>query len=52
MRQAMSAAVNGKEFHLHVGAVAPENLLSAHAIGHGGLVRCRRAGDMREVLRM
>ena len=45
----MSTAVNGNEFHLHFGVVAPEHLLDANSVGHLGLVRFRRAGDVVEV---
>ena len=36
----MSTAVDGSEFHLHFGVVAPEHLLDVNSVGHLGLVRC------------
>ena len=45
----MAAAVNGNEFHLHIGVIAPEYLLDVSSVGHLGLARFRRAGDAVEV---
>ena len=45
----MPTAVNGNEFHLHFGGIAPEYLLDVNSVGHLGLVRFRRAGDAVEV---
>jgi hypothetical protein len=45
----MSTAVNGNEFHIYFGVVAPEYLLDVNSVGHLGLVRFRRAGDVVEV---
>ncbi len=45
----MPAAVNGKELHLDVGAVAPEHLLGVVFAGPWGILRFRRAGDVIEV---
>jgi hypothetical protein len=45
----MPAAVNGNEFHLNFGLVAPEDLLDVKSVGHLGLARFRRAGDVVEV---
>jgi hypothetical protein len=45
----MPAAVNGHEFHLNVGVVAPEHLLDVSVVGHWGLLRFRRTSDVIEV---
>jgi hypothetical protein len=38
LRDAMSTAVDGNEFHFHFGVVAPEHLLDLNSVGHLGLV--------------
>ena len=45
----MSTAMDGNEFHLHFGVVAPEHVLDANTVGDVGLVRHRRAGDVVEI---
>ncbi len=45
----MSTAVNGNQLHLHVGVVAPQNLLHANSAGQLPPVCFRRAGDVVEV---
>ena len=42
----MPAAVNGNEFHLNFGFVAPEDLLDVKSVGHLGLARFGRAGNV------
>ena len=49
LRDAMSTAVDGNEFHLHFGVVAPEHVLDANAVGDVGLVRPRYARDVVQV---
>ena len=45
----MPAAVNGNQFHLHLGVFPPEHLLDVNSIGHMNLIRFRRGGDVVEV---
>jgi hypothetical protein len=45
----MSTAVSSNQLHLHFGVVAPEYLLDVHSVGHLGLVRFRRTGNVVEV---
>ena len=45
----MPTAVDGNEFHLHFGVLAPEYLLKMNSVTHLGLVRFRRAVDVVEV---
>jgi len=45
----MPAAVNGNEFHFNFGFVAPNDLLDVKSVGHLGLTRFGRAGDVVEV---
>src|SRR3989442_16025642 len=49
LRETESTAVNGHGLHLHVGIVAPEQLLDVNSCGQLGLVRLRSAGDVVEV---
>ena len=45
----MPAAVNGNEFHLNFGFVAPDDSLDVKSVGHLGLARFGRADDVVEV---
>jgi hypothetical protein len=45
----MPTAVDGNQFHLSFGAIAPEDLLDANFIGQGGLISFGRADDMVEI---
>jgi hypothetical protein len=45
----MPAAVNGHELYLDFGVAAPEHLLDPSFVGHLGLIRFRRTGDVIEV---
>ena len=45
----MPTAIDGNEFHLHFGVVAPEYMLDVNTVCHVGLVRFRRADDIVEV---
>jgi hypothetical protein len=49
LRDAMSTAVNGNEFHLHFRVVAPQHLLDANSVGHLGFFRFSRADQVIEV---
>src|SRR5713226_10093832 len=49
LREDMATAMDGNELHLHSGVVAPEYLLDMNSVGHSGLFRFRRAGDVVEV---
>ena len=45
----MPAAVNGNQFHLNFGFVAPDDSLDLKSIGHLGLARFGPAGHVVEV---
>ena len=48
----MPTAVDGNEFRLHFGVLAPEYLLDVNSVADLGLARFRRAGDVVEVCKI